>query len=137
MAVSEVEVRDAKLSVVPYIQSRIFLDLEEKAAIEKYIVYDDVDFAPPQEILCWGVDYYKPAFTDFRNEEFHTGYDAYFRRGVLPEGVDEVGFVIDIINSVLTFTRPRTTGLGAHDVELLARLLVCESGNKLSSKDYQ
>jgi hypothetical protein len=83
------------------------------------------------------VDYYKPAFTDFRNEEFHTGYDAYFRRGVLPEGVDEVGFVIDIINSVLTFTRPRTTGLGAHDVELLARLLVCESGNKLSSKDYQ
>jgi hypothetical protein len=90
-------------------------------------VYDDVKFAPPKRSYCWGADYYKPAFTDSRSEEFHTGYDAYFLQGVLPDGVNEEGFIIEIVNSYLKFTN-----LDTDDAELLARLLVCQSGNKLS-----
>ncbi|KAH1638336.1 hypothetical protein KXX39_005662 [Aspergillus fumigatus] len=67
---------------------------EKKAAEEPYIANDDdAKFSLAQEIVCWGVDYYKPAFTDFRGEEFHTSYPADFRRDVLPDGVEEVGFI--------------------------------------------
>ncbi|KAH1962886.1 hypothetical protein KXV80_007560, partial [Aspergillus fumigatus] len=59
-------------------------------AEEPYIANDDdAKFSLAQEIVCWGVDYYKPAFTDFRGEEFHTSYPADFRRDVLPDGVEE------------------------------------------------
>jgi hypothetical protein len=94
-------------------------------------VYDDVKFAPPQEILCWGANHYKSPITDSRSEEFHTGYNAYFLQGVLPDGVNEEGFIIEIVNSYLKFTN-----LDTDDAELLARLLVCQSGNKLSLQDY-